>query len=129
MNIWAMHGLLLVDDMPFMRNLISTVVEEADDIEVVDEASNGTEGVDAYKDGDPDVVLMNIRMPILDGIGATEQIIESDPDATVIICSGNRQEAKMKEAIDAGAADYVTKPFQKPALLESIRQALDEDEQ
>jgi two-component system chemotaxis response regulator CheY len=115
-----MVTLLVVDDMEFMRNLLNVILEEASDMRVVATGNNGTEGVSLYKEHDPDVVLMNIRMPIQDGISATDDITDYDPDATVIICSGNRQEAKMREAIEAGASDYVTKPFQKEALLDVI---------
>lgn len=120
-----MARVLVVDDMAFMRNLIRVVLEE-EGMEIVTTADNGTAGVEAYKEYQPDVVLMNVRMPILDGIGATEQIIEHDPDATVIMCTGNRQEAKMQEAVKAGATDYITKPFQRDALVGAIEDAVED---
>jgi two-component system chemotaxis response regulator CheY len=119
-----MGDILLVDDAKFMRNLYRALLED-EQLTVVAEASNGVEGVDAYKEHDPDVVVMNIRMPVLDGIGATEEITSYDPGAAVVICSGNRQEAKMKEAVEAGAADYVTKPFQQASFLKAVTDSLE----
>ncbi|SDJ90646.1 two-component system, chemotaxis family, response regulator CheY [Halovenus aranensis] len=63
---------------------------------------------------------MNVRMPVLDGIGASEDIIEYDADATTVICSGNRQDEKLKAAVAAGAVDYLTKPFQRAGFLEVV---------
>lgn len=114
-----MGEVLLVDDATFMRNLYRALLDETA-ATVVAEATNGVEGVDAYKQHDPDVVVMNIRMPVLDGIEATEEIVAYDADATVVICSGNRQEEKMKAALEAGAVDYLTKPFQREGFLEAV---------
>ncbi|MFC7059216.1 response regulator [Halovenus salina] len=114
-----MREVLLVDDAKFMRNLYRALLEETP-VTVVAEATNGVEGVDAYKEHDPDVVVMNVRMPVLDGIDATEEIVAYDPDATVVICSGNRQEEKMRAAVEAGAADYLTKPFQRDGFLNAV---------
>lgn len=119
-----MRGVLLVDDAKFMRNLYRALLEDAG-IPVVAEATNGVEGVDAYREHDPDVVVMNIRMPVLDGISATEDIVAADPDATVVICSGIRQEEKMKAVVAAGASDYVTKPFQREQFLSAITEHLE----
>ena len=121
-----MARILVVDDAKFMRKLYEAILED-EPHELVATASNGTEGVDAYEEHDPDVVIMNIRMPILDGIEATDEITDRDPDATVVICSGNQQEEKMKAAIRAGASDYVTKPFQREGLLTAIQNAVDDE--
>ena len=118
-----MGTVLVADDAQFMRNLYRVLLAETS-TEVVADAANGHEAVQAYEEHDPDIVVMNVRMPILDGIAATEDITELDPDARIIICSGIRQEAKMKEAIQAGAFDYVTKPFQRTHFLAAIDEAL-----
>jgi two-component system chemotaxis response regulator CheY len=117
-----MPEVLIVEDATFMRNLYRELLADTP-VTIVEEATNGVEGVDFYKEHTPDVVVMNIRMPILDGIEATEQIIEYDPDATVVMCTGNRQQAKMKEAVEAGASDYITKPFQRGQFISAVRDA------
>ena len=109
---------LLVDDSDFMRNLLREILEE--NFEIVGEAENGVEAVELYREHDPDLVMMDIVMPIRDGIEATSKINEMDPDATVIMCTSVGQEEKMKSAIKAGAEGYITKPFQKPSVLDAI---------
>ncbi|MFB6122837.1 MAG: chemotaxis protein CheY [Haloferacaceae archaeon] len=109
---------LIVDDSDFMRNLLREILEE--DFEIVGEGENGVEAVDLYEEHDPDLVMMDIVMPIRDGIEATTEITDNDPDANVIMCTSVGQEEKMKMAVKAGASGYITKPFQKPSVLEAI---------
>jgi two-component system chemotaxis response regulator CheY len=109
---------LIVDDSDFMRNLLREILEE--NFEIVDEAENGVEAVELYREYDPDLVMMDIVMPIRDGIEATNEITGSDPGANVIMCTSVGQEEKMKNAVKAGADGYITKPFQKPNVLEAI---------
>ena len=109
---------LIADDSDFMRNLLREILEE--DHEIVGEATNGVEAVELYEEENPDLVMMDIVMPIRDGIEATSKINEMDPDATVIMCTSVGQEEKMKSAIKAGAEGYITKPFQKPSVLDAI---------
>jgi len=73
-----------------------------------------------YKEQAPDLVMMDIVMPIRDGIEATDDIKSDNPDANVIMCTSVGQEEKMKEAVRAGADGYITKPFQKPSVIEAI---------
>ena len=109
---------LVVDDSAFMRNLLKQLLEG--EHEVVGEAENGVEAVEMYRDLDPDVVTMDVVMPIRNGIEATAEIKGEDADATVIMCTSVGQEEKMKNAVKAGADGYITKPFQKPNVLEAI---------
>ncbi|WP_138007592.1 chemotaxis protein CheY [Halalkalirubrum salinum] len=109
---------LIADDSEFMRNLLREIL--ADDFEIVGEAENGVEAVNLYEQERPDIVMMDIVMPIRSGIEATTEITQSDPNAKVIMCTSVGQEEKMKEAIKAGADGYITKPFQKPNVLEAI---------
>jgi two-component system chemotaxis response regulator CheY len=109
---------LIVDDSDFMRNLLREILQE--NFEIVDEAENGVEAVELYREYDPDLVMMDIVMPIRDGIEATNEITGSDPGANVIMCTSVGQEEKMKNAVKAGADGYITKPFQKPNVLEAI---------
>ena len=113
-----MSSVLVVDDSAFMRNLLKQLLE--DDHDVVGEAENGVEAVEKYRELDPDVVTMDVVMPIRNGIEATGEIKESDPDAAVIMCTSVGQEEKMREAVEVGADGYITKPFQKPNVLQAI---------
>ena len=112
------RSVLVVDDSAFMRNLLKQLLE--DDHEVVGEAENGVEAVEMYDELDPDVVTMDVVMPIRNGIEATAEIKSDDPDAAVIMCTSVGQEEKMRQAVEAGADGYITKPFQKPNVLEAI---------
>ncbi len=112
------RSVLVVDDSAFMRNLLKQLLEE--DHEVVGEAENGVEAVELYHELDPDVVTMDVVMPIRNGIEATAEIKGDDPNASVIMCTSVGQEEKMREAVEAGADGYITKPFQKPNVLEAI---------
>ena len=113
-----MSRVLVVDDSAFMRNLLKQLLE--DDHEVVGEAENGVEAVELYRELDPDVVTMDVVMPIRNGIEATTEIKSMDDDSVVIMCTSVGQEEKMREAVEAGADGYITKPFQKPNVLEAI---------
>lgn len=113
---------LITDDSDFMRNLLREILEGEHNI--VDEAENGVEAVELFKEHDPDVVMMDIAMPIQDGIEATEEIKDISPETKVIMCTSVEQEEMMKDAIKAGADGYITKPFQKPNVLEAIEDAI-----
>jgi two-component system chemotaxis response regulator CheY len=109
---------MIADDSEFMRSLLREIL--ADEYEIVGEAENGVEAVELYQETKPDLVMMDIVMPIRSGIEATDEITSSDPNARVIMCTSVGQEEKMKAAIKAGAQGYITKPFQKPNVIEAI---------
>jgi two-component system chemotaxis response regulator CheY len=113
-----MPDVLIADDSEFMRNLLREILEE--DHNIVGEVENGVEAVETYKDEEPDLVVMDIVMPIRDGIDATDEIKDENPGAHVIMCTSVGQEEKIKEAVKAGADGYITKPFQKPSVMEAI---------
>jgi two-component system chemotaxis response regulator CheY len=113
---------LIADDSEFMRNLLREILEE--DHEIIGEAENGVEAVDLYQEHTPDLVMMDIVMPIRDGIEATAQIKDEDSSANVIMCTSVGQEEKMKAAVKAGADGYITKPFQKPSVIQAIREVV-----
>ncbi|MFC7027041.1 chemotaxis protein CheY [Halomicroarcula sp. GCM10025324] len=113
-----MPDVLIADDSEFMRNLLREILEE--DHTIVGEVENGVEAVEVYKEETPDLVMMDIVMPIRDGIEATDEIKSANPNANVIMCTSVGQEEKMKEAVKAGADGYITKPFQKPSVIEAI---------
>jgi len=113
---------MIADDSEFMRNLLREILE--DDFEIVGEAENGVEAVNLYEEESPDIAMMDIVMPIRSGIEATNEITNNDPDAKVIMCTSVGQEEKMKQAIKAGASGYITKPFQKPNVLNEINDVI-----
>ena len=91
--------------------------------EVVGEAKNGEEGVEKYKELKPDIVTLDITMPVLDGLGALDGIIEADPDANVIMVTAAGQKEKMVEAIKRGALEFMQKPFD-PEQIQSIIESI-----
>jgi two-component system chemotaxis response regulator CheY len=96
---------------------------ESHDHEIVGEAANGLEAIEKYKALRPEIVLMDILMPGMDGLSAITKIIEQDPAAKIIVVSALVKEALRKEAMRAGAIDFVAKPFQVERLLEAVRAA------
>lgn len=111
--------ILIVDDAAFMRMMIKNIVVKGG-YEVVGEGENGAQGVAKYKELKPDLVTMDITMPEMDGIAAVKEIMKQFPDAKVIMCSAMGQQAMVIDAIQAGAKDFIVKPFQPDRVLEAI---------
>jgi len=109
---------LTVDDAAFMRLRLKKLLEEAG--HTVAEAATGTEAVQVYAAFRPDVVLMDITMPEMDGIAATAAIRAQDPDARIIMVSALGQQEMVIRAIQAGARDFVVKPFDADRVLAAI---------
>lgn len=118
----SMSKVLIVEDAPFIREMIRDILESHDH-EIAGEAANGLEAIEKFKMLKPDVVLMDILMPGMDGLSAIMKIIEIDPKAKIIVVSALVKEALRKEAMRAGAVDFVAKPFQVERLLEAVRAA------
>ncbi|NLU36688.1 MAG: response regulator [Clostridiales bacterium] len=114
---------LVVDDAAFMRMMIRDILEK-NGFEVAGEASNGLEAVKAYQEVKPDIVTMDITMPEMSGIEAVKAIKKIDPDAKIIMCSAMGQQAMVMEAIQAGAQDFIVKPFQSDRVLDALNKAL-----
>lgn len=106
-----MAKILLVDDSRTSRKYLKSMLE-MDHHEIIGEAANGIEGVEKYKELQPDVTTMDITMPELDGIEALKQIIDYDPDAKVIMVSAMGQKSKVLEAVQIGAKEFLVKPFE-----------------
>ncbi len=121
-QVFGMAKVLIVEDAPFIREMIRDILESHDH-EIVGEAANGLEAIEKYKALKPDVVLMDILMPGMDGLSAIMKIIELDSKAKIIVVSALVKEALRKEAMRAGAVDFVAKPFQVERLLEAVRAA------
>lgn len=115
---------LVCDDAIFMRRMIGDILEQAG-FEVVGEAETGEEAVERYRELKPDLVTMDIVMPDMGGIDAVRHIMEDDPEAKVLMCSAMGQQALVIEAIQAGARDFVVKPFQPSRVLEAVQRVLD----
>jgi two-component system chemotaxis response regulator CheY len=114
--------ILITDDTMFMRFTLKNMLTGFG-FEVV-EATNGLEAVEKYEEHKPDLVLMDITMPVMDGISATKAIKEQHPDAKVVMCSAMGQKNMVVEAIQAGARDFIVKPFQPERVLESIKKLI-----
>lgn len=115
---------LIVDDAAFMRMMIKDILTK-NGYEVVGEAENGQVAVEKYRELKPDLVTMDITMPEMDGIAAVKEIKAQDASARVIMCSAMGQQAMVIDAIQAGAKDFIVKPFQPERVLEAVRKALD----
>lgn len=117
------HRVLVCDDALFMRSMVGDILEQAG-YEVVGEAGNGTEAVAQYKALRPDLVTMDIVMPDMGGIDAVREITRFDPEARIIMCSAMGQQALVSEALQAGASDFVVKPFQASRVIEAAQRIL-----
>lgn len=115
--------ILLVDDAAFMRMMLKDILTK-NGYQVAGEADNGEKAVEKYLELKPNLVIMDITMPEMDGIEAVRQIRKHDPAAKIIMCSAMGQQAMVIDAIQAGARDFVVKPFQPERVLEAVRKAL-----
>lgn len=117
------NRILVVDDAAFMRMMIKDILSK-NGFEVVGEANDGAQAVDKYKELKPDLVTMDITMPEVDGIAALKLIKSMDPNAKIIMCSAMGQQAMVIDAIQAGAKDFIVKPFQADRVIEAIKKSL-----
>ena len=118
-----MKRVMVCDDAAFMRMMIKDILVK-NGYEIAAEAENGLKAVEQYPDAKPDLVLMDITMPEVDGIEAVRRIKALDPNANVIMCSAMGQQAMVIEAIQAGAKDFIVKPFQANRVLEAVRKVI-----
>jgi two-component system chemotaxis response regulator CheY len=117
------HTVLVCDDAIFMRTMITDILNQAG-YDIVGEAESGSQAVQRYRDLKPDLVTMDIVMPDMGGIEAVREIVTHDPDAKILMCSAMGQQALVVEAIQAGAKDFVVKPFQPSRVLEAVQRVL-----
>ena len=118
--------ILIVDDALFMRNMLRNIFSESG-FEVVGEAQNGNEAVDKFRELQPDLVTMDIVMPEKNGIEALKEIIAASENAKIVICSALGQESLIMEALEAGAKDFIVKPFKPPKVIEVAQKVLASD--
>ena len=117
-----MTTVMVVDDAAFMRMRCKKILVE-NGFDVV-EAANGLEAVSMYKENHPDMVLMDITMPDMDGLAALKEIKKIDPSAKVAMVTAMGQQALVMEALKTGAMDFVIKPFDQERVLGTIKKAL-----
>jgi len=114
---------LVCDDAIFMRTMISDILSGAG-YDVVGEAETGLQAIERYRSLRPDLVTMDIVMPDMGGIDAVREIVKEDANAKILMCSAMGQQALVVEAIQAGAKDFVVKPFQPSRVLEAVQRVL-----
>ena len=117
-------NVLIADDLTFIKLVLRSLVEKAG-FRVVGEASNGEEAIELYQDKRPDVVLMDITMPKVDGLTALKEILKIDPEAKIIMCSAMGQQSLIVQALQLGAKDFIVKPFRDERVIGAIKNLLD----
>ncbi len=115
-----MATFLIVDDALFMRNMLKNILTK-EGHEVIGEAASGDEAILKYEQLRPDVVTMDIVMPGMDGLDAVKGIMEKDPNAKIVMCSALGQQQMLINALQAGAKDYIVKPFQPLIVSETLK--------
>ena len=116
-------NILICDDAAFMRMMIKDILTK-NGYNIAGEAENGAKAVEKYAELKPDLVLMDITMPEMDGIQALKKIRESDPNAAIIMFSAMGQQAMVIESIQSGAKDFIVKPFQADRVIEAVRKVV-----
>ncbi len=114
---------MLVDDAAFMRMTIKNALTKAGYDNII-EASDGQIAVETYQKEHPDLVIMDITMPNMDGIQALQAIKTADPEARVVMCSAMGQEGMVVEAIKLGAKDFIVKPFKQDRILQTVEKII-----
>jgi two-component system chemotaxis response regulator CheY len=117
-------NVLIADDLKFIKLVLQELVEKSG-FRVVGVASNGEEAVELYQEKRPDVVLMDITMPKMDGLSALKQILKFDPQAKIIMCSALGQQNLVVQALQLGAKDFIVKPFREERVITAIKHILD----
>ncbi|MFW5786701.1 MAG: response regulator [Halanaerobiales bacterium] len=116
-------SILIVDDAAFMRINLKNILEKAGH-EIAGEAENGRDAIEKYKELEPELVTMDITMPEMDGIDAVKEIMDINPEANIIMCSAMGQQSMVVDAIEAGAKDFIVKPFEDDRVLEAVEKIL-----
>jgi two-component system chemotaxis response regulator CheY len=116
---------MIVDDALFMRNILKDIFVRAG-FEVVAEADNGEDALPLYRQVAPELVTMDIIMPKRSGLDALRDIIAADPAARVIVVSALGQDALVLEAVEAGARDFIVKPFKEAKVLEAVHRVMEQ---
>jgi two-component system, chemotaxis family, chemotaxis protein CheY len=118
-----MGTLLLVDDAAYMRRLVGIMAKKGGH-EIVGEAGTGEQAIELFSRLSPDLVILDILMPDMDGLAVLKRIKEINADARVIMCTASEQSHHIQEALSSGALGYIVKPFNQNSLNEKINAAL-----
>lgn len=118
-----MAKILLVDDSKTSRKILRNILEE-NGHEIIGEAVNGEDGIEKFKELNPDITTMDITMPVLDGLEALKKIMEFDKNAKVVMVTAAGQKTKMVDAVKYGAAEFLAKPFEAAQIIEIINRVL-----
>ena len=116
--------ILLVDDAAFMRMMIKDTLTKNGYTEIL-EAGNGEQALSVYAEQKPDLVLMDITMPVMDGLESLRHLKEMDPKASVVMCSAMGQEIMVVEALKLGAKDFIVKPFKPDRIMKTVKSILE----
>jgi DNA-binding NarL/FixJ family response regulator len=122
--VTAKATVLVVDDHALVRTGVANIINQESDLRVVAEAGNGVEAVDAYQRHRPDVTLLDLRMPVMEGVDAVRQIRERDPNARVIVLTTYDTDDEITQALKAGAKAYILKDISATDLITCIRDVL-----
>jgi two-component system, chemotaxis family, chemotaxis protein CheY len=112
--------ILIVDDASFMRMMLRNILS-SHGYQIVGEAENGLKAIEAFEKLKPDIVLVDLIMPEMGGIEAVKRIVQINPKAKIVICSAMGQQALVVEAMQAGARDFIIKPFQPTSVIEAVQ--------
>ncbi|MDY0408231.1 response regulator [Virgibacillus soli] len=118
-----MARIMIVDDTKFIRMTLSTILQNLHH-DIIAEAENGQEAVTLYLEHQPDLVFMDITMPVMSGIEAINKIMQHDQSAKIIVCSAMGQQKTVVQAIESGAKDFVVKPFDENRIKETVQRVL-----
>ncbi|TVR30044.1 MAG: response regulator [Spirochaetaceae bacterium] len=110
---------LVVDDLPFMRQAIREALSDSR-FRIVAEAENGEQAIARYREIEPDVVLLDIVMPVLDGLTTLRRLRRIDPGSNIIMCSALGEQAMIVRAIQLGARDFIVKPFRPERVVSAL---------
>ena len=122
---YSKGNIVIVDDSAFARKVIRGLLED-EGYTIVSEAINGEEGIEAYKKYRPDVITMDITMPVMNGVEAVKQIFRFDKDAKVIMITAAGQEKKVIEALKIGVKNFIVKPFKNEDIVHAVKECFDE---
>lgn len=118
------HKILIADDATFMRMMLKDILNHAGFINLI-EAKNGREAINLFKVEKPELILLDVTMPDMDGLRALEEIKEVNPDVKIIMCSSMGQEEIVSECFEKGADDFIMKPFKPERVVQAVSQFID----
>lgn len=119
--------ILLADDTAFMREMLKSALDP-EKYQIIGEATDGAQAVEYYKEKKPDLLILDINMPKMNGIDALTEVIAYDPEAKVIMCSDQKYENMIVMAIKRGAKDFVIKPFSASDVILAVKKVFNEED-